>query len=110
MAITKIDVPSQVALTMTAGIDVVSLRLAPVSGGIQKGLKHMGIADDAKNAADDLKGRAKEAVGAATGDQDLEAEGQLDQGIASVKQKLTDAADKLKEGVDAVKDKLTGHS
>ncbi|MFD6195446.1 CsbD-like protein [Mycobacteroides salmoniphilum] len=70
----------------------------------------MGIADDAKNTAEDLKGRAKEAVGSATGDEDLKAEGQVDQGIASVKQKLTDAADKLKEGVDAVKDKLTGNS
>ncbi|TEA06259.1 CsbD-like protein [Mycobacteroides salmoniphilum] len=87
-----------------------NLRLAPVSGGIQKGLKHMGIADDAKNTAEDLKGRAKEAVGAATGDDDLKAEGQVDQGIASVKEKLTEAADKLKEGVDAVKDKLTGNS
>ncbi|TDZ98935.1 CsbD-like protein [Mycobacteroides salmoniphilum] len=87
-----------------------NLRLAPVSGGIQKGLKHMGIADDAKNTAEDLKGRAKEAVGAATGDEDLKAEGQVDQGIAAVKEKLTEAADKLKEGVDAVKDKLTGNS
>ncbi|TDZ43944.1 CsbD-like protein [Mycobacteroides franklinii] len=57
-----------------------NLRLAPVSGGIQKVLKHMGITDDAKNAAEDLKGRAKEAVGAAAGDEDLKAEGQLDQG------------------------------
>ncbi|BAX99786.1 CsbD-like protein [Mycolicibacterium phlei] len=83
---------------------------APAAAGIQKGLKHMGIADDAKNTAEDLKGRAKEAVGAATGDEDLKAEGQLDQGIAAVKEKLTEAADKLKEGVDAVKDKLTGNS
>jgi uncharacterized protein YjbJ (UPF0337 family) len=69
----------------------------------------MGIADDAKNKAEDLKGRAKEAAGAATGDDDLKAEGQADQGLAAVKEKISDAADKVKEGVDAVKDKLSGN-
>ncbi|MDF3340240.1 CsbD family protein [Mycolicibacterium septicum] len=70
----------------------------------------MGIADDAKNKAEDLKGRAKEGFGAATGDDDLKAEGQVDQGSASVKQKISEAGDKIKEGVDSVKDKLTGNS
>ncbi|KXO94198.1 general stress protein CsbD [Tsukamurella pulmonis] len=69
----------------------------------------MGIADDAKNKAEDLKGRAKEATGAVTGDDDLKAEGQADQGLAAAKEKITEAADKVKEGVDAVKDKLTGN-
>ncbi|MDM2036970.1 CsbD family protein, partial [Mycobacteroides abscessus] len=58
----------------------------------------MGIADDAKNKAEDLKGRAKEAFGAATNNDDLKAEGQADQGIASAKQAISDAADKVKEG------------
>lgn len=70
----------------------------------------MGIADDAKNKAEDLKGRAKEGFGAATGDDDLKAEGQADQGSASVKQKISEAGDKIKEGVDSVKDELTGNS
>lgn len=70
----------------------------------------MGIADDAKNKTEDLKGRAKESFGAATGDDDLKSEGQADQGLASVKDKVTGAADKVKEGVDSVKDKLTGNS
>lgn len=39
----------------------------------------MGIADKAKNAAEDLKGKAKEAVGDAKGDDKLKAEGQADQ-------------------------------
>lgn len=39
----------------------------------------MGIADDAKNTAEDLKGRAKEALGAATNNDDPKAEGQADQ-------------------------------
>ena len=33
----------------------------------RKGMQEMGIADDMRNKADDLKGRAKEAAGAATG-------------------------------------------
>ncbi len=45
----------------------------------------MGIADKAKNAAEDLAGKAKEAVGGATDNKDLEAEGKKDQGTASVK-------------------------
>jgi uncharacterized protein YjbJ (UPF0337 family) len=69
----------------------------------------MGIADDAKNKAQDFKGRAKEAAGDVTGDDDLKSEGKADQGIADAKQKVADAADKVKEGVDNVKDKLTGN-
>lgn len=68
----------------------------------------MGIADSAKNKAQDLKGQAKESVGAATNNSDLESEGQVDQAIAAVKDTVTNAADKVKDGVEAVKDKLTG--
>ena len=68
----------------------------------------MSFADDAQNKAEDLKGRAKEAAGAATGNDDLKAEGQADQGLAGAKEKITEAADKVKGGIDAVKDKLTG--
>ncbi|AVM01327.1 CsbD family protein [Gordonia iterans] len=68
----------------------------------------MGIADDAQNKAEDLKGRAKEATGAVTGDEDLKNEGKADQGLAGAKEKVTEAADKVKEGVDSLKDKLTG--
>lgn len=48
---------------------------------------------------EDLKGRAKEAAGALTDDDDLKREGKLDQASAAVKDKVGDA-------VDAVKDKL----
>lgn len=68
----------------------------------------MGIADDAQNKTEDLKGRAKEAAGAATGDEDLKNEGRADQGMAEAKEKVTEVADKVKEGVDSLKDKLTG--
>ncbi len=69
----------------------------------------MGIADDAKNKAEELKGRGKEAVGSATDDDDLKAEGKGDKASAETKQKLTDAADAVKGKIDDVKDKLTGH-
>lgn len=45
----------------------------------------MGIEDKASNAAEGLKGKGKEAVGNATGDDSTKAEGQADQGKASVK-------------------------
>jgi uncharacterized protein YjbJ (UPF0337 family) len=53
----------------------------------------MGTEDKAKNTVQDLKGKAKEAVGRAKGDQDLEAEGQVDQAASDVKQ----AGEKLKD-------------
>ena len=53
----------------------------------------MGIADKAKNAAEDLAGKAKEVVGDVTGNDELKAEGEKDQAKAS-----------LKDGVENVKD------
>ncbi|GAB3074963.1 CsbD family protein [Nocardioides zeae] len=46
----------------------------------------MGIADKAKNAAEDLKGKAKEVVGDVTGNDELKAEGKADQTKSSAKQ------------------------
>jgi uncharacterized protein YjbJ (UPF0337 family) len=46
---------------------------------------------------EELKGRAKEAVGAATDDDDLKREGKMDQASASVKDKVGGAVDKVKE-------------
>lgn len=69
----------------------------------------MSFSDDAKNKAEDLKGRAKEAAGSALNDEDLKNEGRGDQAEASVKDKIAGVADKVKEGVDEVKDKLSGN-
>ncbi|MET9198821.1 CsbD family protein [Gordonia sp. NPDC003585] len=69
----------------------------------------MAISDDAKNKAEELKGRGKEAAGSLTGDEDLKNEGKADQGVAQGKQKIADAADAVKGKVDDVKDKLTGN-
>lgn len=46
----------------------------------------MGLDDKIKNAAQDLTGKAKEAVGKVTDNEKLEAEGRADQTKASAKQ------------------------
>ena len=51
-------------------------------------------------AADDAKGRLKEAGGALTGDDDLKNEGKVDQGVGTVKDKVGDVGDKLKDIVN----------
>jgi uncharacterized protein YjbJ (UPF0337 family) len=53
----------------------------------------MSAKDKAKNKAQEMKGQAKEKTGKATGDKDLEAEGQADQ----VKGNLKDAGEKVKD-------------
>ena len=63
----------------------------------------MGFDDKADNKADDLKGRAKEAAGDLTGNDDLEREGKADQAGASVKEKVNKVADKVKDKVDDLK-------
>jgi len=57
----------------------------------------MGLDDKISNAAEDLAGKAKEAVGKVTGNERLEAEGELEQSKADLKQ----AGEKIK---DAFKD------
>jgi uncharacterized protein YjbJ (UPF0337 family) len=48
---------------------------------------------------DDLKGRAKEAAGDLTDDEDLKREGKVDQAAAKVKEAVNDVADKVKDKV-----------
>ncbi len=43
----------------------------------------MGLKDKAENKAEELKGQGKESAGDATGDRDMQAEGQADQARAS---------------------------
>jgi uncharacterized protein YjbJ (UPF0337 family) len=61
---------------------------------------------DASSKGDDLKGRAKEAVGDLTNNADLKREGQTDRAAGKVKEALSDAKDKLEDVVDNVKDRL----
>lgn len=54
---------------------------------------------------DDLKGRAKEAVGDLTDDKDLKREGEVDQAAGSAKDKLDKAKDWVEDKVDDIRDK-----
>jgi uncharacterized protein YjbJ (UPF0337 family) len=56
----------------------------------------MGLDDRIKNAAQDVTGKAKEAVGDHKNDEDLKAEGQNDQTKASVKKTGEDIKDAFK--------------
>ena len=60
----------------------------------------MGFDDKVDNKSEDLKGRAKEAAGSVTGDDELKSEGRADQAESSVKQ----AGEKAKDAVGDLKD------
>ncbi|CAM3763917.1 CsbD family protein [Nocardioides zeicaulis] len=53
----------------------------------------MGLDDKIGNKGEELKGKAKETTGAATGDEQMEAEGKGDQAGANIKQ----AGEKIKD-------------
>ena len=57
-------------------------------------------------STDDIKGRAKEAAGDLTDDQDLKREGKVDRASGKAKNKLDDLGDKAEDVIDRVKDKL----
>lgn len=48
---------------------------------------------------EDAKGKVKEKAGDATGDDDLKNEGKVDQASGSVKDKVSDAANKVKDTI-----------
>jgi uncharacterized protein YjbJ (UPF0337 family) len=58
-----------------------------------RGAHQVGVEDKASNKIDDLGGKAKEAVGNVTGDDDTKNEGKLDQAKSSLK----DAGEKVKD-------------
>jgi uncharacterized protein YjbJ (UPF0337 family) len=55
---------------------------------------------------DDLKGRAKEAVGDLTDNQDLKNEGKVDRASGKAKEFVDDVKDKAEDVIDKVKEKL----
>jgi uncharacterized protein YjbJ (UPF0337 family) len=65
----------------------------------------MGLDDKAGNEATDLKGKAKESAGKATGYERMQNEGKADQGEAKVKK----AGEHVKDAAGDVKDAVTGH-
>ena len=52
---------------------------------------------------DDLKGRAKEAAGDLTDNDDLKREGKTDQAAGKVKEKVGDAKDWVEDKIDDIK-------
>lgn len=54
---------------------------------------------------DQAKGRAKQAAGDLTDDDEMRREGKTDESAGKVKEKLDDAKDKLDDAVDKVRDK-----
>jgi len=56
---------------------------------------------------DDMKGRAKEAAGDLTDDDELKSEGKKDQAAGAIKEKAHEAKEKFDDAVDAVKDKFS---
>ena len=57
----------------------------------------VGVDDKAKNKVEELKGQAKEGLGQATDDQELEAEGRTDQAKSDLKQAGEQVKDAFKD-------------
>lgn len=55
---------------------------------------------------DDMKGRAKEAAGDLTDDDEMKSEGKKDQASGKVKEKASEAKEKFDEGVDKIREKI----
>ena len=66
--------------------------------------KDTGPEAGAKGVVEDAKGKAKEAAGDVTGDDQLKSEGKGDQLSAAVK----DGVENVKDAASNIKDKLTG--
>jgi uncharacterized protein YjbJ (UPF0337 family) len=64
----------------------------------------MGTRDKASNKAQDLKGKAKEAAGSATGNEDLRRKGNAEQTKAALK----DSGERVKDAASHVKDAVKG--
>ncbi|RZM78692.1 CsbD family protein [Leptolyngbya iicbica] len=60
----------------------------------------MGIQERVEATAKNLEGKAREAVGEATGDQSTKAEGKAQQGEAKVEHAKEDVKDQAKKAID----------
>jgi uncharacterized protein YjbJ (UPF0337 family) len=94
-------IPSSISVAPTATtIAVLTTSMVTVTaawhvipGRVRGSRKYMSTEDKLKNKIDDLGGRAKEAIGKATGNDDTRAEGRADQAKSSLK----DAGEKVKD-------------
>lgn len=64
----------------------------------------MSLGDKISNKAEDLGGKAKEATGTVTGDEQLRAEGKSDQATAGLKGAVEDVKDAVGNAADKVRD------
>lgn len=55
---------------------------------------------------DDMKGRAKEAIGDLTDDEEMKREGERDRTAGALKDKVEDAKDWAEEKIDDVRDRM----
>lgn len=60
----------------------------------------MTLEDKAKNSAQTARGKAKDVVGRATGDKDLQSEGKAEQAVGHLKQAGEKVKDAVKSAVD----------
>ncbi len=72
-------------------------------------LRKKSIDQQVGGKGENLKGKFKEGVGKLTGDQDLEAEGQVDQGEGKLRDKIGGAGRTISDMADRAKDKLKGN-
>lgn len=61
-----------------------------------------------EGAISEAKGRAKEALGALTDDEDMKREGKLDRAAGEVKDRVSEAVDQVRDGVESLFDKGKG--
>jgi len=66
------------------------------------------MGSDPESTVDDMKGRAKQAAGDLTDNDDLKNEGKADRMGAKVKSAASDAKDKVGDAVESAKDAVTG--
>ena len=67
----------------------------------------MGTTDNAKNKAEELKGRGKEAAGSLTDNQDLKNEGSSDKAKGKLGQVVEGLKDDVKEATSNLNDKIS---
>lgn len=70
-------------------------------------LKKESIKEQVGGKAENLKGKIKEGAGRLSGDSDLEAEGQVEQGEGYVRDKMGKAGRKVSDFVERAKDELS---
>lgn len=66
----------------------------------EKEARTVTLEDKAKNSAQTARGKAKDVVGRATGDKDLQSEGKAEQAVGHLKQAGEKVKDAVKSAVD----------